>query len=160
MGGYTAVSSTVRFDDTDAMYSSVGLLFKLYNTHLGTIPLKLTGNSPQKPVKGTIGVDKPAEPSGSPTYPLDVFAARSADGRFVSVAVINPTDTDQELGLAFEGVRLKDEVQAFELVPPELSARNVPGDEPVIVLEEFTSALTEVVRIKPYGIALYKYDVQ
>lgn len=39
MGGYTAVTSCVNFNTTDACLSSIGMIFKLYRDHFGTLPL-------------------------------------------------------------------------------------------------------------------------
>ena len=59
-----------------------GLVMKLLHDHFaGALPVAVNGNSPQHAIKGTLGVDLSARPSGSPTYPLDVFAALSADRR-------------------------------------------------------------------------------
>jgi len=46
----------------------MGLMFKLYRRHFGTIPLEVAGNSPQHDVKGTVGVDKAKTSSGSDTF--------------------------------------------------------------------------------------------
>src|ERR1035441_7275693 len=57
-----------------------GLVMKVLHDHFaGASPVEVGGNSPQHDVKGTVAVVKGARPSGSPTYPLDVFAAISAD---------------------------------------------------------------------------------
>lgn len=159
MGGYTAVTSCVRFNDTDACYSSIGLLFKLYREQLGTIPIQVTGNKPQQPVKGTVGVDKPSVSSGSDTWPLDVFASKRADGKYITLSVVNPTGTEQELSLEFTTTSLKKRVNLFKIVPPELSSVNVPGEDPVIVMEE--SELKKIpvkVQIEPWSIYLYKFE--
>jgi alpha-N-arabinofuranosidase len=161
MGGYTAVTSCVRFDATDACYSSIGLLFKLYREQLGIIPVNVKGLIPQKPVKGTIGVDMPAEPSGSDTWPLDVFASETEDGRFVTFSVVNPTGSEQELSLAFENIKLKNKVKVFELVPPELTSVNVPGAEPVIIVEERElKKVPDKIHLAPWGIAIYKFEAK
>ena len=72
---------------TDAYGDAIGLrmegqVMKLLHDHFaGALPVAVNGNSPQLPTKGTVGIDTSARPSGSPTYPLDVFAALSADRR-------------------------------------------------------------------------------
>ena len=162
MGGYTAVTSNIRFTATDACYSSIGLLFKLYRDQLGTIPLTVTGSSPQRDIKGTVGVDKPSTSSGSATYPLDVFASKTKDGKFVTVTVVNPTDKVHELKLSLsKGARFNKEVKVFEIVPPELMSRNVPGEAPVIQLKQRTLMNgPRTVTAAAYGIYLYKFEVR
>jgi hypothetical protein len=101
MGAYTAFSSCLAQDGADSCYSATGLIFQLYRHHFGTIPIAVSGNSPQRELKGTVGVDKPKVASGSDTYPLDVAAALSSDRNSVTVAVVNPTESSQRINLAF-----------------------------------------------------------
>ena len=73
-----------------------GLVMKVLHDHFaGALPVAVNGNSPQRPAKGTVGIDTSARPSGSPTYPLDVFAALSADRKTLSISVVNPTETSR-----------------------------------------------------------------
>ena len=161
MGGYTAVTSCVRFNATDACYSSTGLLFKMYRDNFGTIPVDVNGNSPQKPVKGTIGVDKPSVTSGSNTYPLDIMAAKTADGRYITVAIINPTTSKQELKLNFNETKFKNKVKVFRIVPPELKAANTPGKEQLITMEESEiNIIPETLIVEPISISLYKLELK
>ena len=72
-------------------------MFKMLHDHLaGALPVEVSGNSPQKPIKGVAGIDTSAKPSGSPTYPLDVLAAVSADKKTMAISVIDPTETAQD----------------------------------------------------------------
>lgn len=161
MAGYTAVTSNLRFTDTEACYSAVGLLFKLYREQLGTIPIQVDGNVPQKPVQGTVGVDKPAVSSGSATYPLDVFAALSADMHYVTVAVVNPTGAEQQLHWNFTGADFQKKAKLFTIVPPELTSVNIPGEEPVISVKEgILKKVPEEITISPWGIYLYKFELR
>src|SRR5208337_2666754 len=106
------------------VYSSVGLVFKLYRQHFGTIPVQVIGNSPQKPVKGTVGVDKPKVSSGSDTYPMDVAAALIADRRKLTVAVVNPTETAHEMEFAIAGVQLQGSGTLRRIAAHNLNADN------------------------------------
>lgn len=87
---------------TDAYGDAVGFRMEgrviqlLHDRFAGTMPVAVAGNSPQHAVKGTLGVDLPARPSGSSTYPLDLFAALSADRKKLAVSVINPSETTQD----------------------------------------------------------------
>ncbi|MBN1154437.1 alpha-N-arabinofuranosidase [candidate division KSB1 bacterium] len=161
MGGYTAVTSNVRFTETDACYTAVGLLFKLYRHHLGTLPLSVSGDAPQHPVKGTIGVDRTAVTSGSDTYPLDIVAALTADRKTVTVAVMNPTEIARRVDLRFKGANLRDEVRRYQIAVQDLMVHNVPGQDPQIVIEETTwNELPDDLRVAPYSITLYEFMVK
>jgi alpha-N-arabinofuranosidase len=161
MGGYTAVTSCVNWNANDACYSSVGLLFKLYRHHFGTLPVEVTGNSPQHPVKGTVGVDRPAVSSGSDTYPLDVVAAVTEDRKMVTVAVVNPTETVQHMNLDFKGADFGNLFKSYLLAAPDLSTRNIPGEEPAIEIHE--SELRKIpkkLEVPPISISLYEFELK
>ena len=51
-----------------------------------------------------MGADQPKVNAGSPTYPVDVVAALTSDGKFLTVAVINANESAQELDLSFKGI--------------------------------------------------------
>ena len=161
MGAYTAFISNLSFDGNDAVYSSVGLVFKLYRQHFGTIPVQVIGNSPQKPVKGTVGVDKPKVSSGSDTYPMDVAAALTADHRKLTVAVVNPTETAHEMEFAVMGVQLKGSGTLHRIAAPNLNADNEPGKKLAVeIVETPLSERSTILTVPPLSISLFEMDVQ
>jgi alpha-L-arabinofuranosidase len=161
MGAYTAFISNLSFDGNDAVLSSVGLVFELYRQHFGTIPVEVSGNSPQKPVQGTVGVDKPRVSSGSDTYPMDVAAALTADRRRLTVAVVNPTQTAHEMDFAVTGAPLQGTGTMWRIAAPNLDADNEPGKEPALAIRE--TRLTErpaTVALPPLSISLFELEVK
>jgi alpha-N-arabinofuranosidase len=161
MSGYTAASSCLSYDRADAVYSTIGLVFKLYRGHYGTIPVEVTGDSPPHEVRGTIGVDKPTVSSGSPTHPLDVAAALTQDKEALTVAIVNPTESEQQIRLHFKTVNLADQGTLWRMVAPDLDARNTVGQPPQVEIAE--SVLTErpdMLSIPPISISLYKLPIQ
>jgi len=96
-----------------------GLVMKVLHDHFAVaLPVEVSGNSPQHDVKGTVAVDKGARPSGSPTYPLDVFAAISADHKKLEVSVVNPTETTQDCGLNLVGVGVAVSAKVWRITAP------------------------------------------
>ncbi len=161
MGGYTAVTGCLEFNANDACYSSVGLLFKLYRQEFGTLPLIVSGNSPQHPVSGTIGVDKPEISSGSETWPLDVVAALTSDKKYVTIAVVNPTENIQPMKLTIEGVRLKTNPMVYQIISPTIKSENTPEDDSVIKIRESTlKKVPGELQIPPISISLYKFEIK
>ena len=105
-----------------------GLVFKVLHDHFaGTQPVVVNGNSLQKPIKGMAGIDTSAKPSGSPTYPLDVFAAVSADKKTMAISVINPTETAQDCGLELSGVQAVGAGKVRQITAPPGAAAAAPG---------------------------------
>jgi len=127
MAEYTASTGTLSFDKVAANISPVGLMFKLYRRHFGTIPVAITGNAPQHEVKGTVFVDKPKASSGSDTYPLDVVAAFTPDRKVLTIAIINPTDTEQQVEVTLQGVKLGSQGRVWKVAATGWNPNNAPG---------------------------------
>ncbi len=106
MAGHTMGTSLIDFNATGAALNTNGMLFKLYGDHYGTIPVAVGGNLPVPPPHFPVGGDQPKINAGSPTYPVDVTAALTADGKALTVAVLNPTESEQTLDLSFSGIEL------------------------------------------------------
>lgn len=136
MGAYTAFTGCLSFNGAESCYSTTGLVFYLYRHHFGTIPLEVTGNSPQHPVKGTIGVDKPTISSGGDTYPLDVVAAMNDDRTMLTIAIVNPTDTGQKIDVSFHDIELQDKGHKWEIAARDIRSQNEAGQKPEVEIVE------------------------
>lgn len=102
-----------------------GLVMKLLHDHFaGALPVGVDGTSPQVLTKGTVAIDRSARSSGSPTYPLDVFAALSADRKRMAISVVNPTETPQECDLNLTGLQLSGPARVSQVTAP---ARGAPS---------------------------------
>ena len=98
MAAHTMGTSTLDFNKTGSILNTLGLVFKMYSNNFpGSIPVGVSGNSPQPEPKYPPAPDQPKTNSGSPTYPLDVFAALTPDRKFLTVAVVNATESEQKL---------------------------------------------------------------
>jgi len=96
-----------------------GQVMKVLHDHFaGALPVAVTGNSPSFRPRGVVAIDNSARPSGSPTYPLDVFAALSADRKRLSISVVNPTETAQECVLNLAGVQASGPATVSQLTAP------------------------------------------
>ena len=158
---YTALSSLLTWNKTDATASSLGLMFELYRRHYGTIPVEVTGNSPQHDVAGTVFVDKPKVSSGSPTYPLDVTASLTSDHKALTVSIVNPSDQPQEINASFAGLSLQGTGKLYRLAAPDAAMRNEPGKARVVDIVE--SSLTEAptkLSIPASSVSIYELPIQ
>lgn len=162
MAGITSVGSLYTYDDNKATISSTGLLFKLFIEHLGDLPLGLTGNSPQKAMKGTPFVDIPLEPSGSPTYPLDIMATKDSKSGKVIVSVVNPTEEAQRFALKFEGgvPNPKSKVTVYALAPEQGTDANTLDNPNVITVQTRTEKLNTNVTVPAHSVILYEYTLK
>lgn len=161
MATFTFATSLLSTTRTEAVLNPSGLMFKLYRDHFGTIPVAVTGNSPQPaPLYPARGMQPKVNP-GSDTYPLDVAAALSDDRKTLSVAVINLTESEQALALAFKGLELTGKGKLWRMAPKDLNATIVVGQKPGVEVEEHAvEATPERSTIAPFSANIYELAVK
>ena len=154
--------STLDFNQTAATLNTNGLLFKLYGEHLGagSVPVALTGNSPQPaPTQHIVG-DLPRTSAGSPTYPLDMVAALSADRKYLTLAVVNATDSEQKFDLDISGARLAGGATLWRMTGKDLDAANHVGQaQQVEVKETAIGEAPATLSVAPISIDIYRFAV-
>jgi alpha-N-arabinofuranosidase len=144
-----------------------GLVMKVLHDHFaGALPVTVNGNSPQRAIKGTVGVDTSARPSGSPTYPLDVFAALSADRKKLVISVVNPTETSQDCELNLTGVQPSGAGRLWQLTAPAGAAAPPPGrggfglGPPATMAESSLPQAPHTITLPPTSISVYEFEVR
>ena len=160
MAAYTMATSTLDITPTAAAYNSRGVLYKLYRDHFGTLPVAVSGNSPQPAPKYPPYGDQPETSSGSPTYPLDIVAALSEDRKYLTIAVVNGTDTAQKLDLSVTGVRLAGPSTLWQLTGSSLDAENHVGQPAQVVVNEIAIGnAPPSVSVAPISVNIYRFPV-
>lgn len=160
MAGLTSFGSLYTSDDNKAVISATGLLFKLFIEHQGDLPLELSGNSPQHMLPGTPFVDVPLEPSGSPTYPLDIVATKDSKTGKVIVSVANPTEEAQTFALSFDGGKPGKSVTVYALAPSAMADANTVDNPDVIRVQTRTEKYSSNVTVPAHSVILYEYTIQ
>jgi alpha-N-arabinofuranosidase len=158
---YTHLTGLVNSNRTDMSVAPAGWMFKLYRKYFGVTPVAVTGNSPQHDIKGMVGQDKPKISSGSDTYPLDVVAAWTADRKALTLAIVNPTESEQQIEVSFQGVTLQAAGKLRRIAPTDRNPLNAPGKPPVVDIVE--SALTQApgrLAIPKLSISIYELPVR
>ncbi len=154
---------TVLIDDTGEAvgFSAEGLVMKLMASHFtGALPLEVGGNAPQQPLRGTPMVDMGSQPTGSPTYPLDVMAALTGDRKTFLLSVVNPTEEAQEFSLRIAGVKLRGAGKLWQIAPANVNAANEAGKKPAVeILEYPQNALAEKVQVQPISVSVYEFEI-
>lgn len=162
MSAFTMGVSTLDFDATAATLNTTGLLFKLYGDHLGAgwLPVAVSGNSPQPPPRYPVLNNEPVRDAGSPTYPLDVVAALSADNRFLTTVVVNATELPQHLALRARGVRIAGRPVVWEMTGKSLDAANRLREAPQVAVERITGdEVPGMLTIPPISVDIYRMPV-
>ncbi|HEX7359513.1 MAG TPA: alpha-L-arabinofuranosidase C-terminal domain-containing protein [Bryobacteraceae bacterium] len=160
MSAHTMGVSTLDYNSTDAAFNTTGLVFKLYADHMGAglVPVAVSGNSPQPAPKYPIGGDQPKTTSGSPTYPLDMFAALTPDRKFLAVAVVNATNSVQPFELNVSDVRLSGPAKLWRMTGPSLESANRLGEPPQVTIQEIPMAVVpKTIRVSPNSVNIYRF---
>ena len=161
MAGFTFATSLLSANRTEAVLNPAGLMFKLYRDHFGTIPVEVAGNSPQPAPKYPAGGDQPKVNPGSDTYPLDVAAALSTGRRTLTLAVVNPTEAEQQLQLSIRGVELSGKGRLWRMAPASINASIVVEQKPGVEVEEqVLEALPGTVKIAPISVSIYEFPTK
>ena len=135
-----------------------GLVMKVMHDHFsGSMPVSVTGNSPQRPIRGTVGVDTSARPSGSPTYPLDVFAALSADRKKLLISVVNPTESVHEADLSITGAQVGSHVRLWQITAPAANTANTAMQG---LTEVPVSQVPSRVAVPPASVNVYELELR
>jgi len=142
--------------------NGLGLVYKMFGDHfVGAIPVALTGNSPQPAPKFPAGSpDQPEKSSGSPTYPLDMFAALSPDRKFLVVSVVNATETEQKVDLSVTGAHLSGPSTLWQLTAKSADALNRVGQEPQLAIKESSIGnAPAAIAVAPVSVNIYQFPV-
>jgi hypothetical protein len=131
---------------------------KMYRDHFRTIPVEVAGNSPQPKPTFPAGGDQPTFNPGSDTYPLDISAALSEDRKTLSIAVLNPSDSEQNINLAITGTKLASSRKLWRMAPDSIDATVQVDKKPELQVEEQTlGALLVTITVRPFSVNSYSY---
>jgi alpha-N-arabinofuranosidase len=161
LGALTFATATMSSNRTEAVLNPTGMLFKMYRDHFGTIPVDVTGDSPQPKPAFPAGGDQPAVNPGSNTYPLDVSAAFTEDRKTLTIAVLNPSDSEQSITIAINGAKLASAGKLWRMAPDSINATVQVDKKPEVQVEEQTlGAWPNAVTVRPFSVNIYSYPVQ
>jgi alpha-N-arabinofuranosidase len=160
MAGHTMGTASIDYNATDAALNSTGLLFKFYRDHFGSVPVEVGGNSPPPPPFYPVGGDQPKINAGSPTYPVDVSAALTADGKFLTVAVINANESAENLDLTFKAIALQAKGRMWSMTGDSLNAATGLGRNEIRIVETPLTETPKALTIAPISINIYEFAKQ
>ena len=163
MSAHTMGVSTLDYTPTAAVLNTTGLVYKLYGDSFvpGSIPVALTGNSPQPAPEYPVGGDQPETNSGSPTYPLDMFAALTPDHKYLTLAVVNATRSQRSFDLNVAGIRLKGEPTVWRITGKELQSADQVGQAPQVTITKTAgSGSAQELSVAPISVSIYRFAVE
>ena len=161
MGAHTMGTSSLDITPTSSVINAVGLVYEMYGEHFpGTIPVAVAGNSPQPPTDSAKYGDEPKVSSGSPTYPLDVFAALTPDHKYLNVAVVNATDSEQKFDISVAGAQIAGPSTLWQLSGSSLDAMDRVGQPAQVEIKEIPMSNTSgSISVAPISVNIYRFQV-
>lgn len=154
MAGQTFATSLLARNGTNVSLTANGLVFKIYRDHFGTIPVDVSGNSPQPKPTDPPGGEQPVVNAGSDTFPVDVVAAWTEDRRTLTVAVLNPTGQEQPLKLNIAGAALSGTCTLWRLASADNSGQNPSiSNSPV-------DSISDSLTLPPFSVNIYELPVR
>lgn len=162
MAAFTTGASTMDITPTASVLNSTGLVFKLYGEHFGTgtIPLSISGNVPQPDPHYSVGFAHPRVNAGSPTWPLDIIAGISPDGKFLRIALVNATYVPQRFAVDVKGLRTRGAGERWLLTGTSVDAANKVGAAPgVSITEVKVPALGRELSVPAISTAVFEFPI-
>jgi alpha-N-arabinofuranosidase len=162
MAAQTTGVSLIDFNRTNSVKNGLGLVYQMYGDQFpGSIPVALSGNSPQPAPKFPAGgVDQPEKPSGSPTYPIDMFAALSPDRKFLVVSVVNATEAEQKFDLSILGAQVTGTSTLWQLTAASPDAVNHAGKPQQLAIKETSiGGAPASITVAPISVNIYRFPL-
>jgi alpha-L-arabinofuranosidase len=133
------VIGAIKTSRTAAEMETTGLVLQMYRAHYGQIPLR---------VEQDFGV-------------CDVAAALTADGKTLTIGVMNPSDKEVVIRPALAGKRLSGSATRWHITGPSATAHNLPGQPRVVDLQRTEGVRVNVgLPIPPLSAAVFQVALE
>ena len=129
------VIGCVKTTKTAAFFDTTALPLLVYRREFGALPLAVTGE----------------DASGA----IDVAAAKTEDGRALTIGVVNSQAKPQSIRLAVEGAILGSKATVWRIASDDPAAQNTPERQPVAIAEEKNIPFGDEFTVPAYSVNLY-----
>ncbi len=127
------VIGAIKTTNTAAALETTGWMLALFRRHFERIPVKTQCDEP-----------------------LDVQAARSEDGHFLTLAVVNPTAEAVQIHPVVKGSQLGQVVGAWQVAGDDPMAYNQPGQPPRVKLEKVDVSSGPTLPVPPFSATIFR----
>jgi alpha-N-arabinofuranosidase len=89
-----------------------------------------------------------------------MFAALTPDRKFLTLVVVNATESEQKFDLKVSGARLEEKPTAWQLTGNNLDALNRVGQEPQVQVREIsTNGASGEISVAPISVTFYRFSM-
>ena len=133
------IMGAIKTNKTDAVMVTTGLTMEIYRKHFGRIPVEVTAQ----------------------TGNLDIVAACTDDKKALTIAIVNPTETEAQIALNIRNASLAGNAHLWQIADPDPMTHNTPGQpmKAKIDQKELSDVANKLV-VPGYSISIYKLPVQ
>jgi alpha-N-arabinofuranosidase len=117
------------------------------------------GDAPQPEPRYPVGFNHPKVRAGSPTYPLDVIAGVSPDGKTLKIGVVNATQTPQTVRLDLKTLTLRGAGQKWVLSGPSLAAANKVGAPAGVTITPSATRPGMSLTVSPVSATVFEFPI-
>ena len=129
------VIGCIKTTKTEAFFDATGLPLALYRRHFGTVPVKVAGD----------------------TKELDLTAAWSADGKSLTVGVVNPLAQPASVALEVKGAKLGAAGRVWTIAGAEPLSFNDAAHPGVLAVVEKPATSGAALAVAPLSINLFEF---
>jgi alpha-N-arabinofuranosidase len=134
------VIGAIKTTPTAADFAATGLVQVMYRNHFGTIPIEV-----------------PQQPTGD----LDVSAAWTTDKKAITIAVVNPRTTPDELDVNLGATAVKDQAIQWLITGTDPDAYNIPGEPPKLTIQQNdVNVAGGKLSVPPLSVVMYRLDLR
>jgi alpha-N-arabinofuranosidase len=130
------VIGCIKTTKTGAFLDTTAMPFVLYRAQFGTTPFPVTGNK--------------ADAS------LDVSAAKTEDGRPLTVGIVNPNAKPQTIHVKLDRLEVGDKADVWRIAGDDPLAINTVENEQVGIREEHDVAFADTLTVPAYSASVYR----
>jgi alpha-N-arabinofuranosidase len=131
------VIGAIKTSRTSAVFDTTGLVLKLYRSRFGSVPVAVSGS----------------------TGRLDVSAALTADGKALTVAVVNPEKNAGQFAFDIRPGAPSAKGTRWTLTGPDPMSANAPGKpQKVTITESAFSSSGAGLSVPPYSVVIFRFD--
>ena len=134
------VIGAIKTSKTAAEMETTGLVLQLYREHFGTQPIVLD--------------------EAEIATPLDVAAALTADGKTLTIGIVNPTDAPVAVPVSLASGAATGQATRYAIAAADRHAHNTPGKPRVVdIVETGGIDATKPLDVPAFGVALFTVPV-
>jgi alpha-N-arabinofuranosidase len=134
------VIGCIKTTKTAAFFDTTALPLMLYRREFGTLPLAVTGNDDQRG--------------------LDVAAAKTADGRAMTIGVVNPQAKPQTIGIQVRGAKLATSAKVWHIGGDGPEAINTAERQGVSITEEANAVFDDQITAPAHSVSVYRVGLE